>query len=133
MSSPDVPPSFHPHHLRRSETFPPTDSSQLLLHDDGQKCRPLVVRERNSSKLNKLLFSPPVARKIQVCRKGRRLFSTSINLTQFLNFYGFTFEKENFYRTYPINISYKLVKITRSTRISGKEQKYLCSCNQDRK
>lgn len=132
MSSPDVPPSFHPHHLCRSETFPPTDSSQLLLHDDGQKCRPLVVRERNSSKLNKLLFSPPVARrKIQVCRKGRRLFSTSINLTQFLNFYGFTFEKENFYRTYPINISYKLVKITRSTRISGKEQKYLC--NQDRK
>lgn len=52
----------------------------------------------------------PSRSKIQVCRKGRRLFSTSINLTQFLNFYGFTFEKENFYRTYPINISYKFVK-----------------------
>lgn len=41
-----------------SETFPPTDTrrSQLLFHDDGQKCRPKTHRLENSSP-NKLLFT----------------------------------------------------------------------------
>lgn len=123
MSSPDVPPSFYPHHLW-SETFPPTDSSQLLLHDDRQKCRPAVVRERNSSKLNKLLFFPQHGKYRSVKKEdiyivcfspSRKVLTSKLLISNLYRFYAIHFWKRNFYRTknfYSINIYIDLFKIT---------------------
>ena len=102
MSSPDVPPSFHPHHLRQVRNFP--------THRQFPTAPPwwwtkmstgLSFRKKKLVKSWTNCFFPsplPVAWKIQVCQKGRCLYlSLSLLIS---NFYGFVRKRKIFIESF---------------------------------